>query len=210
VRATKLTIVVCLASIAAMVAVTLTKAPPRVVDGVGSNADMTFTTGDFAACQADEVLLHGVSAIRLGVAAGLGPAVHVRAYSGSRVLTQGSRSANWTGYSVTVSVAPLKRTVSHVKLCLAVGPNSGPVYIFGRNSLPQRAAVSAGGQTLPGRVGVEYLAAGSGSWWSRALSVARHMGIGHALSGSWVALLVAVLVGAVAALTTRLAWRELP
>jgi len=51
---------------------------------------------------------------------------------------------------------------------------------------------------------------GGGSWWSRALSVARHMGIGHAISGTWVALLVAALVAALCALVIRLGWRELP
>jgi hypothetical protein len=207
----KLVIVLSVAALAAAVgAVVLSEAPAQVVRGNGSNANMGFTTGRFGACQAGEVLPRGVSAIRVGVAANLGPLVTVNVYSGSDVVARGSHPPNWTGRSVTVSLTPLNRSVSMTKLCIAVGPNSEPVYIYGRDTPTGFAATSAEGQKLPGRVGVEYLAPGRGSWWSRALLVARHMGIGHAFSGSWVALLLALLVGGVVALTVRLAWQEMP
>jgi hypothetical protein len=193
-----------------MAVVTLSEAPARVVRGVRANADVAKTSGDFGACQAGEALPAQVDAIRMSVGAGIGPTVHVKAYAGSHILTQGSRPPNWTGRSVTVPVAPLNHASSSVKLCVTVGPNSDPLYVYGVEAPPARAAVSSEGQTLPGRIGVEYLAAGHGSWWSRALSVARHIGLGHAISGSWVALLVVVLVGSVAALALRLAWMELP
>ncbi|HEV3094006.1 MAG TPA: hypothetical protein VGY30_05770 [Solirubrobacteraceae bacterium] len=209
-RATKLTIALCLAVAAVMAVVTLSEAPARVVRGVRANADVASTDGDFAACQREEVLPRDISAVRMSVAAGIGPPVRVRAYSGARLLTEGSRPPNWTAGSVTVPLKPLDRNVSNITLCVAVGPNSDPLYVYGVLTLPQQAAFSAQGQPLPGRIGVEYLAAGNGSWFSRALAVARHMGIGHALSGSWVALLVAVLTGAIAVLAVRLAWRELP
>ena len=41
---------------------------------------------------------------------------------------------------------------------------------------------------------VEYLRAGHGSWWSRASSVARHMGLGHAASGTWIVFLLIALM----------------
>ena len=41
-------------------------------------------------------------------------------------------------------------------------------------------------------MGIEYLAAGQGSWWSRLVAVSRRLGLGHALTGTWVALLVLI------------------
>jgi hypothetical protein len=97
-----------------------------------------------------------------------------------------------------------------VTLCVAVGPNSEPIFIFGREAPQREAAVATGEGRLRGRMGVEYLTAGRRSWWSRILPVARHMGLGHALSGTWVVLLIAALVGAVGLLAMRLTLRELP
>jgi hypothetical protein len=206
----KLAIVLSGALAVAVGAMALSKAPPRVVWGMRANANMTSTSGNFSACQAGETLPAHVTAIRMSMGAGIGPTVHVKAYAGGRILTQGSRSPTWTGRSVTVPVSPLSRAVSGVRLCVGVGPNSDPLYVYGVETSPALAAISSDGRPLPGRMGVEYLAAGRGSWWSRSLSVARHMGLGHPISGSWVALLVALLVAGVVALTIRLAWRELP
>jgi hypothetical protein len=207
----KLTIIVSLALVVVLGAVTLTRSPPRVVGGSARGEDVLGSTvGNAAACQTGEVLPRGVSAIRLWLEGEFGPPVLVRAYSGSRLLTEGRRGAGWTASGVTVPVTPLQRTVSGVKLCFAAQPNSERLQLYGVSTGAREAAVGAGGQPLTGRMTVEYLAPGGGSWWSRALSVARHMGIGRAVSGSWLALLVAALMAAVLVLATRLAWRELP
>jgi hypothetical protein len=63
---------------------------------------------------------------------------------------------------------------------------------------------------LRGRVQIEYLAPGSGSWWTRIGSVATHMGFGHFINGDAVALLALALMAAVGVLTVRLALREQP
>ncbi len=200
-----------LALMAAVGAVTLTNAPARIVR-VGAEAETALgsTTGTATVCQADELLPRGVSAIRLGLEASFGPKVLVRAYSGSRVLAEGSRAAGWTSASVTVPVTPLEHDASPVKLCLYVLANSEFLQLYGAHTSSAQAAVGNGGQVLPGRMSVEYLAPGSGSWWSRALSVARHMGVGHAITGTWVALLVGALVAGACTLVIGLAWRELP
>lgn len=210
-RDVKVTLLVSLALVVAVGALTLTRSPPRVVR-VSAKPEETLgaTTGSATVCQAGEMLPAGVSAIRFGLAASFGPEVLARAYSGSRVLTAGSRAADWTGSSVTVPVGPLEHAVSHVKLCLYVRANSGRLQLYGVHTAVGQAAVGGKGQPLPGRMSVAYLAPGGGSWWSRRLSLARHMGIGHAISGTWVALLVAALVTAVCALVIGLAWRELP
>jgi hypothetical protein len=202
---------VSLALTIAMVALTLTRSPLRVLRvGAQERAELATTVGAAAVCQANEVLPAGVTAIRLIMEAQFGPSLLVRAYSGSRLLTEGRRAADWTGGSVTVGVKPVNHTVTHVKLCFKVLANSELIDVVGAKTSAREAAVSPTGQALGGRFSVEYLAPAGGSWWSRALSVARRMGLGHALSGTRVALLVAALMAAVAFLALWLALRALP
>ncbi len=216
-RNVQVTLAVGVALLVAVGAVTLTRSPPRVVrtGWRGEHGELYLATGDITVCQANEVLPSGVTGIRLWMRAFFGTQVHVVAYSGSQVLAKGSRGAEWTGESVTVPVKPVDHTTSDVRLCIALGPNSEPVILIGDLTPPQEAAgVPESGSTaaakLKGRVGVEYLAAGRSSWWSRVLSVAQHMGLGRAFSGTWIALLAAALMAAVGALALGLTLRELP
>jgi hypothetical protein len=96
-----------------------------------------------------------------------------------------------------------------VRVCVYIGPNSQPIYLLGSPAAPQEAAREGAGQALPGRLHVEYLASGGSSWWSLVLTVARHMGLGHVLAGTWVVILIALLVAAVGLLAMWLALREL-
>ena len=209
-RDVKVTLAVGIALIAVIGAVTLTRAPPRVVSvGTPSQVIHPLTVSDAEVCQADEVLPAGVSAIRASLGAYFGSRVRVVVLANSQVLTEGVRGPNWTGDAVTVSVTPQSHATSGVTLCFDAAPNSELLYLKGVASSQQQSAVWQG-KALGGRVGVEYLAAGSGSWWSRILTVARHIGIGHALSGTWVVLLIAALVAAVGVLAVRLVLRELP
>ena len=207
----RLALVLSLTVVAAISAWTLTRAPLRVVRVAAKpEEELGSTTGKPTVCQANEVLPDQVSDIRLGLGASFGPTVLVRAYSGSQVVTSGNRTANWTGSSVTVPVKPLKHTASHVKLCFYVPANSGSLQLYGARAAADNDARTGSGQLLPGRMSIEYLVSGHGSWWSRALTVSRHMGIGRAFSGTWIVLIVAALAAAVSALVIGLAWRELP
>ncbi|HYM54206.1 MAG TPA: hypothetical protein VES97_02505 [Solirubrobacteraceae bacterium] len=222
-RKVEVTLAAGIALLVAVGALVLTRSPPRVVRVASpASAELVSTTGEATVCQENEVLPAHVSGIRLSLVVAYGSNVHVIAYSGRRVLTEGRRGPDWTSNSVTVPVKRVSHTTSHVTLCFAIGPNSEPVIIAGIYTPPRESAVllgtatptaqaaASGGRPLNGRVGVEYLAAGQGSWWSRALSVARHVGIGRAFSGTWIALLIAALMAAVGILAVRLAWRELP
>lgn len=219
----KVTLAAGIALLAIIGALTLTRSPPRVVsaNARSTNAALAHITGDLSVCQAGESLPASVSAIRLSMWAFVGWKMHVLAYAGSRLLTEGRRAADWTSTSVTVPVKPLDHATSNVTLCFAIGPNSEPALILGNNTPAQEAAVVVSGGTtpspgaqaterLPGRVDVEYLASGQGSWWSRAEEVARRMGLGRAFSGTWIALLVAALMAAVGVLAVRLTLREIP
>lgn len=206
----KVALVVSVALFVSVVALTLSGAPLRVVqEGVKSEATVGTTTGTATVCQNDETIPGGVTAIRIGLDATFGPPVSVRAYSGSRILTSGSRAPNWEGSSVTVQVKPLAHAATHVKLCLYVPANSSLLQLYGAQTDAQQAAIGLGGR-LSGRYRVEYLTASRNSWWSRIHSVARHIGLGHFTGGSWIALLAAILATAVGGLVIALAWKEIP
>jgi hypothetical protein len=211
VRGAKVTLGVGIALIAIVGAYTLTRSPPRVVRVNGpQQASVATTIADISFCQAGEVLPPGVSGIRLSVWAYFGANIHVMVSSGSRILTAGRRGPDWTGSTVTIPVTPLSHAVSPVKVCFEVGPNSEVLYFTGSEAPRSAAAVTSTGEPLAGRVGIEYLAAGSRSWWSRIMEVARHMGLGHALTGTWVVGLIAALMFATGGLAVRVASRELP
>jgi hypothetical protein len=223
-RNVKVTLAVGILLIAGVGAVTLTRSPVRVLRASGARDDteLGVTIGDTVICQPDEVLPAGVSAIRLPLIAFYGAHVSVIAFHGTQVLTEGTRGPDWTGVSVTVPVETVADTTSDVRVCFAVGPNSEPLIIPGYLTSPAKTAVvlrsqtltaAAGGSSgvrLRGGVAIEYLASGRRSWWARILTVARHMGLGRAYSGTWIALLVAALMAIVGALAIRLTLRELP
>lgn len=210
VRVVKVTLAVGVVLIAAVCAYALTRSPPRVLRaGPRATELLGGTDRDGQACQAGEVLPADVSAIRLSLAAFFGAPVRLRAFSGSTLLTEGTRGPEWTGTSVTVRVKPLKRAVSNVTLCFDIAPNSESIYLFGRATSPREAMTLPTGGPLAGRLDVEYLASGRGSWWSRVLSVARHMGLGRAFSGTWIVMLITAMVAAVGALAMRLTLRDL-
>jgi len=209
-RDVKVTLGVGIALLIAVVAITLTHAPPRVVRANTKERVLGGTIIDDAqVCQTGEVLPAGVSAMRLGVGAYFGARIRLKAYSGSRVITEGAVGSTWTGTSVTVPVTPLGRAASDVKLCMEIGPNSELIFFRGAPARQAESAYYGEGALLGGRVAVEYLASGHGSWWSRILTVARHVGIGHALSGTWVVLLIVALVAGAGILAVALVLREL-
>jgi hypothetical protein len=222
------TLVVGLALIGIGVAVALSQAPPRVVrlGGPGIKAVnqngvsvIGFTTGEPTVCQSGETLPAGVSAIRVSMWAFYGPTVHVAAYAGSQALTTGSRGPGWIGDSATVPVKALGRAATGVRLCFSMKPNSEPILLLGGDTHhlppatfaePKTSSGEAENRLLNGRVSVEYLASGHRDWFSRILAVARHAGLGRALSGTWIAVLMALLMLAVVVLALRLTVREAP
>jgi len=220
-RNVTVTLVAGIALLVVVGAVMLTRSPPRVLR-VAARAETVLDhfAGDIAVCQGNEELPAGVSAIRLSTWAFLGFDVRVKLFRGTQVLAEGRRGADWTSDSVTVAVRPLAHAVSEVTLCFAIGPNTEPVIILGTPAPVREAAVllqgsaltpaNAGNEVLAGRVGVEYVAGGRGSWWSRTRSVAEHMGLGRSFSGTWIAFLIFALMFAVGALALRVTSRELP
>jgi hypothetical protein len=220
----KVTLAIGIALTVAVGAFVLTRSPPRVVrtNGVQVSATLAITQGEFAICQSNEVLPADVTAVRVSIVGFLGSDMQAVIYRGGRALTAGRHNPNWSGTSVTIPVEPLNRATSGVRLCVAFAPNSEVLQLFGQSTSAQNGAVSfpikqltssapsGAGTPLKGKLEVAYLASGRGSWWSRAATVATHMGLGHFIGGKWIVLLVIVLMAAVGVLTVRLTLREQP
>ena len=196
--------------IAVAVAVTLAHAPTTTVLSRSTSGAKTLasTTSDAGGCQSGEVLPRDTSAIRLGLFAVTIPAVTVRVLQGSHRITGGTLGVDWSGEGPTVPVARLPRTVSPVEVCFTLKSVASVVELLGRKTPAAEAAIGEG-MPLPGRIGIEYLRSGHRSWWSVAVSVARHLGFGHAASGAWDALLVIALAATFITLSSWLVVREL-
>jgi hypothetical protein len=207
--AVKLVLAGGLAITAVAVGVTLSHSPLSVAatNGVPRASTIGETEVNTGACQADETLPAGTSAIRLGLAVTIGPQVLVKVLSGSRVIARGVRGTGWNGGALTVPLAKVDRTHSHVTVCFQLSRLTGRVSLLGMQTGVALAARD-GGQTLPGRMAIEYLRPGQ-RWWSVAGSVIRHMGLGRAASGVWIVFPIAALTTAVIALASWLTIREL-
>jgi hypothetical protein len=211
-RDVKIALILALALVAIALAIVLSGSPPAVTRAKAPMVDAELVGGLASGseiCQGGEVLPRATSAIRVWLDAVIGPPLTLTARSGSRVLTSGRRGAGWSTASVTIPVRPVARTSSDVTVCVGAGREREPVRVRGIAGPPGNAAYYADREPLEGRVMIEYLRPGGRSWWSLARSVARRMGLGHALGGARVALLALAIVGAMLAASSWLILREL-
>lgn len=199
------------ALVALALALTLAGSPSSVAgtNGIREGAEVARTDRASSACQVGEVLPAGTSAVRLTLAAEIGPAVTVTASYDGRALTRGTRGAGWTGASVTVPVETVSHTVSGASLCFTLGRPLEDVAIFGEKSPGANALAGPRGERLPGRMAVEYLRPGRTSWLSRLPAIARRIGFGHAWGGAWIAFALLIAMGAAGGLLAWLALGEL-
>jgi hypothetical protein len=184
---------------------------PLVVAGTNSvelaTAVPLSKSASHSSCQAVGTVPQGTSAIRVSLSSGAGPTVRLKVLSSSHVVTEGELPAGW-GLQANVSV-PVKRlshTVRNATICTSVGPSVERLFTF---APPIRPGNKENLGLNDVRLRMEYLRPGSHSWWSLASSVAYHMGLGHAASGTWLVFLVLALMLAVSVLAVRLTLREL-
>jgi hypothetical protein len=204
-----LTVGLALAAIA--IAATLSGSPLVVArdNATPASAPILEAGSGAGACQSGEVLPADISAVRLTLVAAVGPRVSLTMYSGTHVLAGGVAAGGWTSGAVTVPVKPLAQAVSGVRICFGLGRAPESVTLGGSHTSAALAARELDGKALPGRFTVEYMKPGHSSWRSLARTVARHMGLGRAPSGSLVVPLLLVLMGAALASASWLAVREL-
>jgi len=207
-RPTKIALALGLTLIVVAIGVVLSRSPLKAA-GANSVLDQettTYTHGNISGCEVSGTLPARTTAIRLSLAANVGPWVRIRVLAGSRLLTQGERAAGWgADKTVTVPVAPLSHTVHGALVCTAVGPAVEFLHIMGTPA----KSTSPEGRNLAGiELRMEYLRPGPKSWLSLAPAISRRMGLGRAAGGTWVVFLALALMIAVAILASRLTLRE--
>jgi hypothetical protein len=158
-------------------------------------------------CQPAGTVPSGTSAIRISLGANVNPKITVKLFSGSRLITQGSRAAGGgLNASATVPVERVPSTVRNGLVCIVLGPSAEAVGI--RAILPQ-GANKAIYPFQDVKLRTEYLRPGPSTWWSRASSIAHRFGLGRAPSGTWIGFLVIAGMLAVAVIASRLTLKEL-
>lgn len=193
-----------IALVAAIVAV-LSLSPQTVArsNGIETAQELESVTGHFNACQANETVPGGTTAIRLSLKAVLGPRIALRVLAGRRLVASGERAAGWTAADVTVPVGRVAQTVSQTKVCIRFLARDESVGLIGQQ-------LTAGGhrsQAGLGLIKVEYLRPGDQTWWALVPTVARRLAFGHAWSGIWVVPFLGAAMAAVLALVAWLALR---
>jgi hypothetical protein len=208
-RGVKIALAGGFATIALVLVVLLAQCPLTLAgtNSVPTRVEAELERGDVAGCQPAGTLPAGTEAIRIAIEArAVGPAVTVKALSGSRLLTQGHTPAGWgSAPTVTVAVGRLARVVTGARVCMDIGPAVEPFRVHGVSAGAPFAVTGLHGVILR----MEYLRRDDASWWSQASSIAYHMGLGRAAGGTWVVFLAIALMLAVAVLGSRLALREL-
>lgn len=200
-----------LASIGIAIVAVLAHSPLKVV---GSNSIPATDyielnqKGRLSSCQASGTIPQGTSAIRIGTEGPyFSPAVTVKVLSGSRVLREGHKIAGGASApTVTVPVKSLASAVSGAQVCVTVGPAVEPIRYYG---IPNRSAPPRATPLQEVTLHIEYMRPSEKSWWSFISPIAYHMGLGRAPSGTWVAILVLLLMLVVLFIVSRLTLEEL-
>lgn len=206
----KIVVVVGLLLGAVAVVLTLSQSPSAIARvNTSEQALLETVTKTTSACQANEVLPRGTTAVRLRTWAFLGPRVTLTMLEHGHVIAHGEHGSGWTAGVVTIPVKRLSTTRSGVDLCFTLFVNGDETVELTGDPTSEALAARGPEGSLQGRLRVEYLRPNSSSWWSLAPQVARRMGLGHAPSGTWSALLVLALMGGLAALCAGMIIREL-
>lgn len=158
-------------------------------------------------CQADERLPASTAAVRVSLIAYIGPAVSVTVTREGRVVAGGHRNAGWVSSYLTLPLAPSPPAPIDATICLSRGGGAQLAGVLG-NVTPRSVAATSNGRPLSGRMRVEYLKRGERSWLSLAKHVARRLGLGHAPSGTWIVLPLALMMAMAVALAAWLLMRE--
>ncbi len=195
---------------AVAIAAVLSRSPSVVAASNGvpatGHAELELRGGDTSSCQRLGTVPRGTSALRISIGAGAGPRVRVALFSEGRIATRGELPAGWgLEAAADVPVRPLAHDIQNAVLCTSLGPGTGPLKALGT----LRTSTTEDTRLSEIELRVEYLRAGSSSWWSLASSIAYRMGLGRAISGTWIAFLALVLMIAVGVFAARLALADL-
>ena len=201
-------------ALVAALALALTRSEPRR-SGTNMTPAGAFVIGLMAgqeACQESEVLPADTSAIRLtvGTHGQPGPPLEaiVTAPSG-RVLTSGRLAAGWHEGLVRIPVKHVSTASEETRVCIREGRSAAgqaPIALAGNNQLG--FVMQVAGKESPGvRLRLDYMRAGSESWYQLLGTIAHRFSLGKAgflRHWEWWAALVLILATAVLAIATIL------
>lgn len=167
------------------VAATLSRTPLVVAgtDSVAPTQVVGSTLGPAGACQGDETIPAGTSAVRMWLTSNVQPRVTVSVREGSQTVAAGTTEGGRLGKVEAVRIGPISRTLHHAELCFTVWRGAERMTLFGGPS-PNREP----GED-PSKMTVEYLRPGTRTWWSLTGAVARRLGMGRAPAGRWIGVL---------------------
>ncbi len=188
----------------ASVGFALSRSPATVAatNGVPAEVTVAATAGIHSLCQPGGTIPAGTTAVRVSLSDNLGPRVDMQVLSGSTVISRGTREAGWgTTETVTVPVERVPAAIGNARVCLKLGAGPEPLQLNGK-------LIRTPGRSASLALRMEYLRAGSSTWLSLVASIARHLGMGRAPSGSWVAYLVIAIMLAVSAIASSLVVRQ--
>lgn len=194
----RLALTLSLALLAVGIGVVLSRPPLTLAgtNGIPPNFAVAWIQQRATICQGAGTVPRGTTAIRVSLSANTGPEVRLTVLSGTKVLSAGKRAAGWgVTETVTVPVRPLAHPISKATVCVKTGRPSEPIQVNGK-----RVRNAEGGEGV--RLRTEYMRPGTGSWLSRAGSVARSLGFGRAPSGTWVAFIAVGLMLVVSVLAS--------
>lgn len=207
----RIALAIGLAVTVAAIAIVLAGAPSTVLEtnSVPERGPLNVTSSRSARiCQGGERLPAGTRSIEASIEDFTGPRVQVEVYSGARLVTSGVLGAGWSGRAVPIPVEVVHRSVSPVEVCVVTSSIDEPITMVGNTSSKAAEARSASGMNVGGRLRIDYLGAGRTSWLARAGSVMRHMGLGRAWKGGWIAPFVLMLALATATAACAVMLRE--
>jgi len=200
----KIALAAGLAVIAVGLGLMLSSTPVSVAHTSSSKEENLGYTGEsHTLCQSGETLPQGTTAVRLQLGTFTGPRLTLRVFAGTKLIDSGERGSGWTGRTVTIALRSVPSHSSVVRLCVgwAMG-GSESIHVMGALTEPSRA-LRIDGAPERGRFGVEYLRSGRSSWLSLAPGIAHRLGLGRSPSGTWIAVLAALVMLAVVAISSR-------
>jgi hypothetical protein len=206
----KIALILALALIVTAIGLVLSSSPITVIgaNSVTKAEPIGYTTGNISGCQEVGTFPRDTSAIRLSIAANVGPRVSVAVLSGSHMLTRGERQAGWgADETVTVAVHALPFAVSNARICTTLGRAIEHISLHGTPAGSSAPSNNGGSEGIELRM--EYLRPGPISWASLVASVSRKLGWGHAASGSWIVFLLLAIMISLVALTSYLTIEEM-
>lgn len=191
-RRVALTLAAGATAIAGLALAVLLQAPARIVstNRIAATVSLGELKRHTTACQSQEVVPAATNALRLSVAAYLGPAIWVTIEHRGQVVARGHHPAHWVSSALTVPLGHAVKATVHATVCLRRDNSKLAANLVGSEQSGP-AAASLSGASSPGRLRIEYLAPGHRSWLARALYVVRRFGLGRAPSGGVLAVLVA-------------------